>query len=159
MFSTAEFANSLFKPNVDFDHLALSLFYFQYEHNPLYRQYLQALQIAPQRIKESAAIPCLPIGFFKTHEVKTGDFAPALVFESSGTTQMVPSRCLIKSPALYARCFRAAFSLFYGAIDDYTVIGLLPSYLERKNASLVYMVQDLIRQSGKKESGDRKSVV
>ncbi len=153
MFSTADFTNSLFKPNVDFDHLALSLFHFQYENNPLYRRYLQALHMDPQHVKDTASIPFLPIGFFKTHDVKTGDFVPALVFESSGTTQTTASRCLVKSPALYERSFRTAFSLFYGKVEDYTVIGLLPSYLERKNASLVYMVHDMIKQSGKKESG------
>ena len=132
---------------------ALELCAFQYAHNPLYRQYADALGIDPGRLTGLAAIPFLPIGFFKTQPVKTTDFSPEAVFASSGTTGMATSRHEIKDLALYRASFRAGFQRFYGNITDWCVIGLLPSYLERSNSSLVVMVDDLIRETGHPDSG------
>ncbi len=98
-------------------------------------------------------MPYLPISFFKTHRIVTGEFEPAVVFESSGTTQTVNSRHLVRDTGLYTRSFVDAFNRFYGPVEDFVVLGLLPSYLERKNSSLVFMVEDLIRRSGRPESG------
>ncbi len=153
MFSPSEFTASLFTTNAKFDNLALSLFHFQYENNDLYREYLQTFGKKPEAVQDISNIPFLPILFFKTYEVKTGDYNPELTFESSGTTQTTPSKSYVKTPALYEESFRNAFSLFYGDIHEYTIIGLLPSYLERKNSSLIYMVNDMIQQSGQTESG------
>ncbi len=153
MFSPSEFTESLFTHNAKFEDLAFSLFHFQYEHNALYREYLKTLGKRPDAVHGLREIPFLPILFFKTHEVKTGNYKPALIFESSGTTQTTPGRSLVKTPKLYKKSFRSAFSLFYGDIRDYTILGLLPSYLERQNSSLVYMVNDWIRKSDKPESG------
>lgn len=132
---------------------ALELFQFQYAHNPLYREYTDALGIDPAAVHTPASIPFLPISFFKTREVKTTDFAPQAVFASSGTTGMVTSRHLVKDLGLYQASFRAGFQRFYGDITDWCVLGLLPSYLERSNSSLVVMVDALIRESGHPESG------
>lgn len=153
MFSAPEFTDLIFDNNADFDDLAYRLFKYQYENNELYHAYVNELGISVAGVRETKDIPFLPIGFFKTHEVKTGHFAPELVFESSGTTQTVQSRHLVKEASLYERSFRKAFDLFYGDVTDYIVIGLLPSYLERRHSSLVYMVRDLIHQSGAAESG------
>lgn len=103
--------------------------------------------------KTPAEIPALPISFFKTHTVVTGTFQPEAVFESSGTTGMVTSRHMVKDASLYRKSFRDAFSLFYGDVSQWCVLGLLPSYLERQHSSLVYMVDDLIRNSGHEKSG------
>jgi len=132
---------------------ALELCAFQYAHNPLYRQYADALGVDPGRLTGIAGIPFLPISFFKTQAVKTTDYVPEAVFASSGTTGMVTSRHEIKDLALYRADFRAGFRRFYGNITDWCVIGLLPSYLERSNSSLVVMVDDLIRESGHPDSG------
>lgn len=153
MFSPREFTDLIFDNNADFDDLAYRLFKYQYQHNTLYRAYLEALGISGQDVGSAAAIPFLPISFFKTHEVKTGAFAPELVFESSGTTQTTQSRHLVKEAALYEQSFCRGFAFFYGAITDYVMIGLLPSYLERQHSSLVYMVNDLVVRSGHPESG------
>lgn len=153
MFSPREFTDLIFDNNADFDDLAYRLFKYQYQHNTLYRAYLEALGISGQDVGSAAAIPFLPISFFKTHEVKTGAFAPELVFESSGTTQTAQSRHLVKEAALYEQSFCRGFAFFYGAITDYVMIGLLPSYLERQHSSLVYMVNDLVVRSGHPESG------
>lgn len=131
----------------------LELFAFQYANNPLYRQYTDALGVDPGHITAPAAIPFLPIGFFKTQAVRTTDFTPEAVFTSSGTTGMVTSRHEIKDLALYRASFRAGFQRFYGDITDWCVIGLLPSYLERANSSLVVMADELIRESGHPDSG------
>src|SRR5690606_35972434 len=45
------------------------------------------------------------------------------------------------------------FRKFYGPPEDFVFLCLLPSYLERNNASLVYMAERLIQQSHYAESG------
>lgn len=132
---------------------ALELFRFQYRENTLYRAYTDALHIRPESVQSLLQIPFLPIQFFKTHEVVCGSFSPQLVFESSGTTQTVNSRHLVKEASLYERSFITAFEQYYGPVTDYVVVGLLPSYLERRHSSLVYMVQEMIRRSGREGSG------
>ena len=132
---------------------ALELFRYQYRHNPLYQQYTDLLGICPDRVSQLHELPFLPIRFFKTHEVKTGHFEPVQVFESSGTTGMSNSRHILRSTDLYQNSFRRSFELFYGDIKNYCILGLLPSYLERGQSSLVYMVNDWIRASGHPQSG------
>lgn len=153
MFSPSTFAKDIFNNNVNFNDLAYALFKFQYENNDLYRTYVNTLHIDRSTIKNIQDIPFLPIRFFKTHEIKTGKFEPEIVFESSGTTQTIPSRHFIKDTSLYEKSFREGFELFYGEIEEFVILGLLPSYLGRKNSSLVYMVSDFIKKSKYSESG------
>lgn len=136
-----------------FDELALEVFRFQYTNNEIYRQYVDALGESPHEVRAVTAIPFLPIRFFKTHRVLTGQGEPRLVFESSGTTGANTSRHLVKDPDIYKKSFRRGFQLFYGDPGQYCIIGLLPAYLERQHSSLVYMVNDLIVQSGHPASG------
>lgn len=133
--------------------LALEIFRFQYSHNPVYQAYVNQLGVDPGRVQRVEEIPFLPIRFFKTHAIQTGIFEPEAVFESSGTTGTVNSRHFVRSTALYEESFNHCFERFYGPVTDYCIIGLLPSYLERANASLVYMVDRLVRQSGHAQSG------
>ncbi len=153
MFSREEYITSLFGTHPNIDKLSIQLFHYQYKSNKIYQEYLKALKFTPNRVKKISDIPYLPISLFKTHKIQSGNYKPKLVFESSGTTQTTPSQHLVKEPSIYEKSFRKGFSLFYDNIKDYVVIGLLPSYLERKNASLVYMVNDFIQQSQHKESG------
>ncbi|MBS1662728.1 MAG: acyl transferase [Bacteroidetes bacterium] len=132
---------------------ALEIFRFQYAQNTLYRQYTDTLGVDPSAVQSLERIPFLPVGFFKTHPVRSTDFTPEVVFESSGTTAVVTSRHEVKQLDLYRRSHTAAFELFYGSIKDWCIIGLLPAYLERSNSSLVLMVDDLIRASGHSDSG------
>ena len=136
-----------------FDDLALEIYRCQYAHNEIYRLFNDALHIDPSTIHNVASIPFLPIHFFKTHEVVSGCFEPELVFESSGTTQTGNSRHLVRRAVVYRQSFLKGFSKFYGPPAEWCIIGLLPSYLERKNSSLVLMVNDLIQASGHAESG------
>lgn len=136
-----------------FEALALEIFRYQHTQNPVYRSFADALGVRPDQVQRLEEIPFLPIRFFKSHDIRTGQFEPLLQFESSGTTGMVSSRHLVRDPALYRESFLRCFELFYGDVKDYCIIGLLPSYLERGQSSLVYMVNELIARSGHPDSG------
>lgn len=136
-----------------FDQLALELFRFQYDHNPVYREYADALKIVGSDIQSAQDIPFLPIQFFKTRDVRTTVFDPEAVFMSSGTTQTINSRHSVKSLDVYRKSFMLAFEQFYGPVNEWCIIGLLPSYLERSNSSLVVMADELIKRSGHTDSG------
>ena len=136
-----------------FDRLALEVFGFQLENNPVYKAYTEALRINTANIGKLEEIPFLPIRFFKSYPVQTTFFEPEVVFESSGTTSTKNSRHLVRDLSFYEESFIKSFDLFYGPAKDYCIIGLLPSYLERDNSSLVYMVNKLISLSEHQQSG------
>lgn len=136
-----------------FSSIALEVYQFQFNSNLVYGDYCRALRRTPELVKEIAQIPFLPISFFKTHPIKTTAFEAELVFKSSGTTGMLTSHHYVKDPQLYIKSFSEGFRNFYGEIKEYCIIGLLPSYLERGNSSLVYMVDHLIKESGHADSG------
>lgn len=133
--------------------MALELFFLQYCHNDLYKKYVDSIGVSPAKVKSIEAIPYLPISFFKTHKVTTTIFEPEIIFESSGTTGENTSRHLVKSLSLYNKSFTKTFNLFYGNPGSWSVMGLLPGYLERKNSSLVAMVNELIIKSNNPYSG------
>ncbi len=136
-----------------FPSLAREIFRFQYENNPLYKVFSGAVGVRSPEINGIEKIPFLPIGFFKSHKVCTTGFTPQTIFESSGTTGMEKSRHLVKDVSLYEKSFLKSFELFYGSVKGYCILGLLPSYLERGNSSLVYMTDRLIKLSGHPDSG------
>jgi phenylacetate-coenzyme A ligase PaaK-like adenylate-forming protein len=126
---------------------AITLFNFQYQNNEIYRQYCDALRVDPAQVADLSSIPFLPVSFFNTHTVLT---APAsqgncpVVFESSGTTGGQTSRHFVMDSTIYEESLLKGFDQFYGPAKDYAILALLPSYLERKNASLVYMAKTLM---------------
>lgn len=132
---------------------ALELFRFQYANNIMYRDYVNALGVTPEKVKSITQIPFLPIRFFKTHTVATCSFEPEIVFESSGTTGMISSKHFVKEVDIYKESFLKCFKSFYGSVSEWCIIGLLPSYIERKNSSLVYMANNLIQASQHPDSG------
>jgi hypothetical protein len=136
-----------------FRQLALDIFHFQYEANKVYNSYVNALGIIPSVVDEVEKIPFLPISFFKTDEIKTGKFNAGVIFKSSGTTQTINSQHHVKDVSFYTQSFTRAFKNIYGDPQEWCVLGLLPSYLEKGNSSLVYMVDDLIKQSRHPQSG------
>lgn len=139
---------------VAFDSFALNLFAYQFAGNPLYRAYCEALQRHPEHVKRVEEIPFLPISFYKTQRVQTGEWSDAeLVFESSGTTGTDTSRHYVRDAALYEAALLRGFEERFGTIDEWTILALLPSYLERKNASLVHMAQVLMNHSGQTGTG------
>jgi len=137
----------------NFRELSLDIFRFQYAANPVYHSYVNALGIKPETIDALEKIPFLPISFFKTDEIKSGKFNAEAIFESSGTTQTVNSRHHVKDLSLYIESFTRGFQNVYGKIEEWCILGLLPSYLERGNSSLVFMVEKLIKQTGHPQSG------
>jgi hypothetical protein len=137
----------------DFESLALEIFRFQYQSNPVYKSYVDAIGVSGPAVDRMQKIPFLPIRFFKSHIIKSGLFDPQEIFESSGTTGSINSRHFVKDTDLYKESFTRGFESFYGPVKEQCIIGLLPSYLERKNASLVYMVNELVQQSGHPQSG------
>jgi hypothetical protein len=137
----------------EFESIALEIFRFQYSKNPIYRDYVNALHINDARVSSITQIPFLPISFFKSHSIRTTSFDPEIVFESSGTTGSLNSRHLINDTELYRKSFITGFELAYGPVKDWCIIGLLPSYLERGNSSLVYMVNELIQLSAHPQNG------
>ena len=131
----------------EFEDISLQVFRFQYASNPIYQEYCKLLKCAPAMVNRLEDIPFLPISFFKTHDIRSGGFEPEAVFESSGTTGSVNSRHAVKSLDLYRRSFMKGFEAFYGGVNQYCVLALLPSYLERQNSSLVYMVKEWMEES------------
>ena len=136
-----------------FSQLALEIFHFQYETNSVYNSYVNALGKTPSDVDEIEKIPFLPISFFKTDEIKTGKFNAEVIFKSSGTTQTINSQHHVKDVSVYTQSFTTAFKKIYGDPQEWCVLGLLPSYLEKGHSSLVYMVDDLIKQSLHPQSG------
>ncbi len=138
-----------------FDALSLRVFNFQYAYNAIYRQWSDYLNKTPDTVKDAGSIPFIPVDLFKTLEIQCseGNSQSAFVFESSRTSGNVPSRHFVRYLDLYERSYHEAFKLFYGPPSSWRILALLPSYLERKGSSLVYMVQGLIAASGHAESG------
>ena len=136
-----------------FASIALDLFLKQYEENAVYKAYVDALHILPQKVHSLTDIPFLPVSFFKTHQVVCGNTLPDFYFESSSTTGQQPSRHYIADIKLYETSLLKGFEERYGSPENYVLLALLPSYLERKNASLVYMAEWLMKKSGHPTNG------
>ncbi|MFC2109537.1 acyl transferase [Bacteroidota bacterium] len=141
------------KTEEEFESLALATFQFQALNNPVYSEYLSLLNIDISKINSLTEIPFLPIQFFKSHKVLSDKNNIVETFLSSGTTGTQQSKHYVTDLSLYEKSYNKAFAHFYGNIEDYVVLALLPSYLEREGSSLIYMVEDLIQKSKKPESG------
>ena len=137
----------------EFEKTTLKVFRHQYDNNTVYRDFCTFLNKDKNNVKSVKDIPFLPIQFFKSHDVVSTADPVRVSFTSSGTTGMVTSRHLVTDTNYYEQSFRLAFSQFYGNIEDYAVLALLPSYLEREGSSLIYMVEDLIQGSNNPDSG------
>ncbi|RLD36676.1 MAG: acyl transferase [Bacteroidetes bacterium] len=136
-----------------FLHFALEIFQQQAKYNPVYKEYLQHLNIHPQKIKVIEKIPFLPIQFFKSHTIISGLEKPQIVFTSSGTTGENTSKHLVTDIDFYEQSFLTGFHHFYGKPSDYYLLALLPSYHEREGSSLIYMCKKLIEETGSEHSG------
>lgn len=137
----------------DFKTKALEIFKFQFENNPVYRSFCDLLYKHPSDVATLEDIPFLPIQFFKSHNVVSDKNAIEKTFTSSGTTGTITSNHHVTDLDVYLKSFRKGFHHFYGHIEDYVVLALLPSYLEREGSSLIYMVERLIKDSKHLESG------
>lgn len=136
-----------------FNGLALEIFHFQYKNNPVYRNFTDYLGISPTGISHYTQIPFLPVEFFKDHKIISGQFSEEAVFTSSGTTGLQTAKHYVKDLSLYERSFVTNFEQQFGPVNNFVILALLPSYLERQGSSLVYMMDKLIRLSGDERSG------
>ena len=143
----------VFDNKISFEKRALRLFKEQSQKCLPYHQYLKLLKTDVESISSVAEIPFLPIQFFKTHSIIANGKKSAIRFISSGTTGMERSQHLVADLSLYEYSFRTAFETFYGTIENYRVLALLPSYLEREGSSLIYMCEDFIKRSKHPQSG------
>ena len=132
---------------------ALEVFNYQSRYTPVYRDYLSALRVDPQKVTQVDQIPFLPIEFFKSHPVMVEWKKAEVVFESSGTTGTNPSSHNVADASLYEKSFTTAFRQFYGKPKNICILALLPAYLERSGSSLVYMMDHLIKESKHPDSG------
>ncbi len=141
------------KSQIDFKDITMQVFNFQFENNAVYRSFCDLLYKHPSDIKSIEDIPFLPIQFFKTHSVLSNKELTKKTFTSSGTTGSRTSKHHITDLSIYETSFTRAFESSYGPIEDYVILALLPSYLEREGSSLIYMVDSMIRESKHPESG------
>lgn len=137
----------------EFEETALAVFNFQFENNKVYRSFCDLLYKHPSDVRTINDIPFLPIQFFKSREIICKNQKTETVFSSSGTTGSIKSKHYVSNLNLYKNSFTKGFTKFYGNIEDYIVLALLPSYIERGDSSLIYMVNDLITQSKSSHSG------
>ncbi len=137
----------------DFEKVSISIFRHQAKNNLVYKKFLSHLNIDINSVKNSKEIPFLPVQFFKSHKIISSTDKVKLLFSSSGTTGNLTSKHYLTDVSLYEKSYLSAFEHFYGKISNFTVLALLPSYLERSDSSLVYMVNDLIIKSKKPNSG------
>ncbi|MEP1490544.1 MAG: acyl transferase [Algibacter sp.] len=147
--------NAIFniKNQTEFETLALQVFQHQFYNNKVYRSFCDLLYKHPSDVKTINDIPFLPIQFFKSHSILSSQSDIETTFTSSGTTGSLTSKHHVTDLEVYKQSFRQGFKPFYGNIEDYVILALLPSYLERTGSSLIYMVDDMISQSNHKESG------
>ena len=137
----------------DFKTCALQVFRHQFKNNTVYRSFCDLLYIHSSDVKKVEEIPFLPIQFFKSHAVLSSTQAVKETFTSSGTTGSSVSKHMVTDLSWYTKSYTKGFEHFYGPIEEYTVLGLLPNYLERDGSSLIYMVDDFIKKSNKPASG------
>lgn len=147
--------NSIFNINTEaeFEEKAIQIFNYQFNNNRVYRSFCDLLYVHPSEVKTIEQIPFLPIQFFKTHHVLSSKNSIEETFSSSGTTGSATSKHYIPDLNVYRESFRRGFKHFYGNVEDYVILALLPSYLERDGSSLIYMVNDMISQSKHPKSG------
>ncbi|MEN9523665.1 MAG: hypothetical protein RL065_2042 [Bacteroidota bacterium] len=137
----------------EFDEIALAVFKFQYHHCKVYHDYVDGLGKNISSINSVEKIPFLPISFFKTHDVISSNQSPQIEFRSSGTTGIVQSRHLVTDKSIYLQSMINCFHQSFDKVNDYCFLALLPSYLEKNNSSLVYMVEELMKISNHPKNG------
>lgn len=133
--------------------IALRLFRFQAEHNPVYSKYIHHLGVKPERVNKLTEIPFLPISFFKTQVLKTTEWQDQTRFTSSGTTGSTTSTHFIADLDFYVTHAERCFKHFFGSLEQYHIFALMPSYLERKDSSLIAMLEHFIRKTDSAYSG------
>ena len=134
-----------------FNKLSLELFNFHHKENENYRNFCDNINVDLSKINCIEKIPFLPIVLFKNKKISIKNINHEIIFESSGTGGL-KSKHFIKDLELYNKSIEECFKNFYGEISDYVIIGVTPSVESKNNSSLIYMINQLIKKSNKKES-------
>ena len=134
-----------------FEKLSLELFNFHHTENENYRNFCDNINVDLSKINCIEKIPFLPIVLFKNKKISIKNINHEIIFESSGTGGL-KSKHFIKDLELYNKSIEECFKNFYGEISDYVIIGVTPSVESKNNSSLIYMINQLIKKSNKKES-------
>ena len=134
-----------------FNKLSLELFNFHHRENENYRNFCDNINVDLSKINCVEKIPFLPIVLFKNKKISIKNINHEIIFESSGTGGL-KSKHFIKDLKLYNKSIEECFKNFYGEISDYVIIGVTPSVESKNNSSLIYMINQLIKKSNKKES-------
>lgn len=145
---------NVFTTDINFESISLQVFRFQYENNLSYKTFCDLLHTDIKKVTSIDKIPFIPISLFKSNTVVSGvnsDYE--IKFTSSGTTGDLTSSHFVKDITWYTNSYIKGFELTYGSVSEYTILALLPSYLERNGSSLIYMVEDLITKSNSEHSG------
>lgn len=155
MISPEKLSHSIFsiQTSAEFEHAALGLFAWHYQHNSVYKTFCDSTGNTPENVLHIQQIPCLPVNLFRYNKILPDNCSEELFFETSGTTVAETGRHYIADPALYLASAMNCFNSFYGPAKDYVVLALLPGYLERQHSSLVYMVGHWIKCSNHADSG------
>lgn len=133
----------------EFEKLCIKIFKYQSKKNQIYKKYINYLGLNSDKITKINDIPFLPIEFFKTHKIITGNKNIEIIFTSSGTSGINTSRHHVADLKIYEQSFFNTFEIFYDKPEKYSILALLPSYLERTGSSLIYMTEKLIKKNKK----------
>jgi hypothetical protein len=140
------------KKDANFESLAIKTFRFQAEYNATYKAFIDLLKINPDSISDYKDIPFLPVEAFRDHNVTTGEFAPEIIYRSSGTTNLGRrSEHRVRTVDWYNEVSSRIYSSLVCPVNDLTLFALLPGYIERKNASLVEMSRSFMKASNQPE--------
>ncbi|HEA29078.1 MAG TPA: acyl transferase [Leeuwenhoekiella sp.] len=139
--------------SAQFEQAAIQAFMHQYANNEVYARFCHLLHIDANAVTRVSQIPFMPISFFKEYKVLASQQPVQTIFTSSGTTGNTTSKHYVTDTSLYEESFTSCFNMHYGNIADFTVLALLPSYLDRSGSSLIYMVDHFIKQSKNPKSG------
>ena len=140
------------KKDANFESLAIKTFRFQAEYNATYKAFIDLLKINPDSISDYKDIPFLPVEAFRDHNVTTGEFAPEIIYRSSGTTNSGKrSEHRVRTVDWYNEVSSRIYSSLVCPVNDLTLFALLPGYIERKNASLVEMSRSFMKASNQPE--------
>lgn len=145
--------NWVFDKKISFEKRALRLFQIQSQKCDVYRKYLDLINVDSSQVSQIEQIPFLPIQFFKNQKILSTNSEAGIIFSSSGTSGQNASKHYVSDISIYEESFLSAFKQFYGSVEDYRIMALLPSYLEREGSSLVYMCDQLIKKSKHPQSG------
>ena len=147
----------LFIDDSTFDDVAVKIFHFQVKHCKPYRDFIEALRYSHHKVERIQQIPSLPIEFFKSQRVSVHQQLisgpPHAVFKSSGTTGNNTSTHFVQDRNWYYEIAKRIFIRSLGPLEDWTMIALLPGYLEQPHSSLIAMLQHFLESGLNKNSG------